>query len=126
MRASFTSAPAPGRTVVVQEQRLVLDDPAGTQDSGVVATIGAFVPVWSTSYPAGHSTGEPLVVDLYQPVATHTESFLAGMPLTAGPHTVTLVTTTPNPASRDVVDHGVNDHGSSIGMDFVRVTWLGA
>lgn len=55
VRASSTSAPVPGRAVVVQEQRLVLD-PAGTQDSGVVATIGAFVPVWS---PSAHEVWGP-------------------------------------------------------------------
>lgn len=51
-------------------------------------------------------TGDPLTVDRYQQVPTHTESFLAGIRLSAGRPTVTLVTTTPNAASRDVVDHG--------------------
>ena len=69
------------------------------------------------------NTGEPMSVDLYAPTSTYTEAYVASPRLTAGPHTVTFVTTASNPSSRSVRDHGVFDHGSSIGIDFLRLTW---
>lgn len=66
-------------------------------------------------------TGAPLLIDLYRATAQHIEVFVGSVALTAGTHTVTLVTIAPNPFSRSVRDHGVVDHGNSIELDFLRL-----
>lgn len=67
--------------------------------------------------------GDPLVVDLYTPTPQHVEQYASGglVHLTAGPHTVALLVTDPDPAARDRVTNGVHDHGDSVVVDYLRL-----